>query len=164
MPEGPVIANNTPLVALWVLDRLELLHELYEEILIPQAVLAEFVAIEPVGRRDALHQATWIKPVALENAQRALAFTGLDQGEAEVLALAEERAARLVIIDERRGRRYAKRLGFAVTGTLGLLLLAKEEALISAVAPLVGELESAGLYLDPSLVSNVLELAGEAHE
>ena len=31
MPDGPVIANSTPLVALWVLGRLDLLHGLYDE-------------------------------------------------------------------------------------------------------------------------------------
>jgi predicted nucleic acid-binding protein len=33
MPDGPVIANNTPLVALWVLGRLDLLRGLYDEVL-----------------------------------------------------------------------------------------------------------------------------------
>jgi predicted nucleic acid-binding protein len=56
-----------------------------------------------------------------------LAYTGLDEGEASVLALAEELDASLVIVDERKGRRYAKRLGLAVTGTMGILLLAKEQ-------------------------------------
>ncbi|NJM55821.1 MAG: hypothetical protein HC841_07965 [Verrucomicrobiae bacterium] len=41
-----------------------------------------------------------------------------------MLALAEEHDARLVIIDERKGRRYAERLGFGFTGTVGILLLA----------------------------------------
>ena len=31
MPDGPVIANNTPLEALWVLGRLDLLRGLYDE-------------------------------------------------------------------------------------------------------------------------------------
>jgi predicted nucleic acid-binding protein len=53
---------------------------------------------------------------------------GLDRGEAEVLALAEEREARLVVIDERKARRYAQRLGIPLTGTLGLLVAAKERA------------------------------------
>ena len=86
---------------------------------------------------------------------------GLDQGEAEVLALAEERAARLVIIDERKGRRYANRLSIPLTGTLGVLLLAKERGLVTSLAPLLDELQEAGLYLDPDLVNQVLVLAGE---
>jgi len=76
--------------------------------------------------------------------------------------LAEERGARLVIIDERKGRRYANRLGILLTGTLGVLLLAKERGLIALLAPLLDELHNAGLYLDPALVDQVLVLAGES--
>lgn len=86
---------------------------------------------------------------------------GLDQGEAEVLVLAEEQNARLVIIDERKARRYAKRLGFPLTGTLGVLLLAKEKGIIPALAPLIEELQQAGLHLGIKLIKKVLQLAGE---
>ncbi len=110
MHVGPVIVNSTPLVALWVLGRLDLLRELYDEVLIPQAVYEEFVATERAVRQAALENAPWIRPVLLANPRCARVYIGLDLGEAEVLALAEERAARLVIIDELKGRRYAQRL------------------------------------------------------
>ncbi len=51
---APVIANNTPLVALWVLGRLDLFHDLYDELLIPDAVHAEFLATERGQRASAL--------------------------------------------------------------------------------------------------------------
>ena len=35
MPDRPVIANNTPLVALWVLGRLDILRDLYGEVGMP---------------------------------------------------------------------------------------------------------------------------------
>jgi hypothetical protein len=57
MRVGPVIANNTPLVALWVLGRLDLLRELYDEVLIPQAVYEEFMATEHAERQTALENA-----------------------------------------------------------------------------------------------------------
>ncbi len=161
MRVGPVIINNTPLVALWVLGRLDLLRELYDEVLIPQAVYEEFVATERAVRQAALENAPWIRPVSLTNPQRARVYIGLDLGEAEVLALAEERAARLVIIDELKGRRYAQRLEMPLTGTLGLLLLAKERGLLANLAPLLVELQEAGLYLGASLIDRVLRLAGE---
>lgn len=162
MHAGPVIANNTPLAALWVVGRLDLLRELYDEVLIPLAVYDEFLATERTLRQTALEQAPWIMPVSLENPQRTRAYVGLDQGEAEVLALAEERNARLVLVDERKGRRYARRLGLPLTGTLGVLMLAKEKGLIARVAPLLAGLQDAGLYLDPALVVETLRLAGEA--
>jgi len=123
-PAGPVIVNSTPLIALWSVRRLELLRDLFGEVLIPQAVHDEFLAVEPAARAQALTHATWIKPAFLAFPNRALEFNGLDRGEAEVLALADERQASVVVIDERRARRYATRLGIPVTGTIGLLILA----------------------------------------
>jgi predicted nucleic acid-binding protein len=162
MPDGPVVANNTPLVALWVLGRLDLLRDLYGEVLVPEAVHQEFIATETALRQAALDSSSWIKVVSLDNPQHARVYVGLDQGEAEVLALAEEREAGLVIVDERKGRRYANRLDIPLTGTLGLLLLAKERGLVALLAPLLEELQNAGLYLDPALVDRVLVLAGES--
>jgi hypothetical protein len=161
MPAKPVIANNTPLVALWVLCRLDLLQQLYDEVWIPQAVYDEFLATERALRQAALQNAPWIKTVSLSNPQRAKVYVGLDQGETEVLALAEEHSARLVIMDELKGRRYARRLGIPLTGTLGLLLLSKERGLTLRLAPLLAELQNAGLYLAPDLIAQVLRRAGE---
>jgi predicted nucleic acid-binding protein len=89
MPAGPVIANNTPLVALWVLRRLDLLRDLFGEVMVPQAVYEEFLATERALRRAALEQMPWIKAVSLASPQRAQVYLGLDRGEAEVLALAD---------------------------------------------------------------------------
>jgi predicted nucleic acid-binding protein len=161
MRAGPVIVNNTPLVALWVLGRLDLLRELYGEVLIPQAIYEEFLAVERTVRQKALNDAPWIEPVSLANPQRARVYIGLDRGEAEVLALAEERTARLVIIDELKGRRYAQRLEIPLTGALGLLLLAREKGLVDKLAPLLTQLQEAGLFLDTALIDEVLHLAGE---
>jgi predicted nucleic acid-binding protein len=161
MPSGPVIINNTPLVALWSIGRLSLLRDLYGEVLIPQAVYDEFLATERAVRQRALDDAPWLRLTKLKNPQKVLVYVGLEQGEAEVLALAEERSARLVIMDERRGRRYAKRLSYPLTGTLGVLLAAKAKGFISAVFPLVEQLLQEGLYLHPEIVEEVLKLAGE---
>lgn len=114
-PTGPVILNNTPLIALWSLDHLTLLRDLYGEVIIPPAVYEEFLATERSVRQTALAEAPWIKITPLINPRQALVYVGLDLGEAEVLALANEQLARLVIIDEYKGRRYAKRLGLPLT-------------------------------------------------
>lgn len=161
MPLPPVIVNNTPLVALWILNRLDLLRDLYGIVWIPETVEREFIATEAIVRQSALLQSPWIQVVCVSNPRLALTYVGLDQGEAEVLALAVEHNARLVVIDERKGRRYAQRLGLALTGTLGILLLAKQEGLIPMLAPLLDQLEQSGLHLGADLVQRVLLLAQE---
>lgn len=161
MPAAPVILNNTPLVALFILGRFELLRDLYGEVMIPFAVHAEFLAIDRPSREAALKAAPWIKIVPLTNPRRTLVYTGLDEGEAAVLALAEELDG-YVVIDERIGRRYAKRLGLPLTGSLGLLVLAKERQLLASVGAAIDELLAAGLHLDSNLIAEVLKMAGEA--
>ncbi|HSS52115.1 MAG TPA: DUF3368 domain-containing protein [Thermoanaerobaculia bacterium] len=161
MPDRPVVLNNTPLVALWAIGRLDLLRDLFREVLIPRAVEDEFLAVETVARKQALSDAPWVRSVPLAEPRRALVYAGLDQGEAEVLSLAEEREARLVVIDERRGRRFAERMGIPLTGSLGILLLAKESGLIESVSVWLSKLQEAGLFLAPSLIRKTLEIAGE---
>jgi hypothetical protein len=74
MPDGPVILNNTPLVALWSIGRLDLLRDLFGEVFIPQAVEAEFLAIDRSLRERSLADAPWVRAVILAQPRRALAF------------------------------------------------------------------------------------------
>jgi predicted nucleic acid-binding protein len=162
MHDGPVIVNNTPLVALWTLRQLDLLQLLFGEVLAPEAVHAEFLATERALRQSSLATAFWIRPTKLADPRRADTFMGIGRGEAEVLVLAQERHARLVVIDDLRARRYAKRLEIPLTGTLGLLVLAKNQGYLANVHPLIRELQMAGIFFSASLVADVLMLAGEA--
>ena len=161
MPDKPVIVNNTPLVAFWAIGRLDILRSLFDEILIPAAVRDEFLATEKESRRRTLREESWIRVVEVQNPRRTQSFVGLDTGETEVLVLAEEQGASLVLIDERKARRFAERMGLPLSGTLGVLLLAKEEKVISAIAPVLRKIQEAGLYFHSELIERVLQLAGE---
>lgn len=161
MPSAPVIVNNTPLAALWAIDLLDLLQVMYGEVLVPQAVHSEFLAAESQHRRQALGAAKWIRSVQLTDPRRADAFTGIGRGEAEVLALAQELDASLAITDDRRARRLAVRLRIPVTGTLGVLLAAKQRGVLDTIGPYAELLQSVGLYISPALLESVLQLAGE---
>jgi predicted nucleic acid-binding protein len=161
MPAKPVVVNSTPLVAFWTIGRLDILRDLFHEVTIPPAVRDEFLSTEKESRRKTLRDESWIRVVALENPNRAAVYAGLDEGEAQVLVLAEEQNASLVLIDERKARRYAERLKLPLSGTLGVLLLAKEEGIISAISPLLKAIQEAGLYLHEDLIEQVLKLAGE---
>jgi len=93
MPGGPVVLNNTPLAALWAIGRLDLLRDLFGEVLIPETVRDEFLARDSGDRAKALADSPWIRCVAVIQPKRILAFAGLDRGEAEVLALADPSCA-----------------------------------------------------------------------
>jgi hypothetical protein len=161
MPAKPVVVNSTPLVAFWAIGRLDILRSLFSEIAIPPAVRDEFLSTEKETRRQTLREERWIRVVKLDNPNRTGAFSNLDEGEAEVLALAEELDASLVLIDERKARRYAERMKLPLSGTLGVILLAKEEGIVTTVSPLLKAIQKAGLYLHEELIEQVLKIAGE---
>ncbi len=86
----------------------------------------------------------------------------LGEGEAEAIALALESQADLVLLDERRGRQRAVRLGLRVTGVLGVLVEAKCQHLLAAVRPVLDALRhDAGFWISDDLYRRVLDLAGE---
>lgn len=157
-----VVVNTTPIIALALLGKLDLLHQLYSQVITPSAVRTEVLAGGSTGMGSAeLQGATWIRVVSLQDPQRADLLADLDRGEAEVIVLAQELNADLVIIDEHLARRHARRLGLALTGTLGVLLKAKQLGLIDAIAPLIEQLQIGGIRLGDTVIATVLELADE---
>jgi predicted nucleic acid-binding protein len=164
MPETGriVVVNSTPIISLSTVQQLDLLRHLYGEVVIPAAVRSEVLAGGPrkVGANE-LAERPWMKAFSLRDPGRANLLSDLDRGEAEVIALAQELQAGLVIIDERLARRHAERLGLSLTGTMGVLLKAKEAGLIDRLEPLIRKIRAAGIRLGNELVRRVLELAGE---
>ena len=162
MPEKPVISNTSPLVGLWTLGLLHLLRDLYTEVLIPEEVQDEFLATKRPVRRDALKNAPWIRAITLTPPLDDTTYPNvIHRGEAAVFALAKERGARLVLLDDLEARRYAKRIGLPTKGTVGVLLDAKRNGFIDAIKPLLDTLLENGGHLGASLVNDALQEAGE---
>jgi predicted nucleic acid-binding protein len=163
MPESRlVISNTTPIISLALVGRLDLLEKLYGNVLVPPAVVAEVLAGGQFGIGVLeFQQATWFSQTPLADPRRADLLVDLDRGEAEVIALAQEINADLVILDERLGRRHAQRLGLEITGTLGVMLKGKQLGFVPEVKPLVERLQKGGIRLGRPLIARVLQLAGE---
>lgn len=156
-----VITNTTPIIALSLIGQLNLLAKLYKEVMMPMAVYNEILAGGNRAGANEVQDITWLFPVTLSDPSRADLLADLDRGEAETIALAQETKATLVIIDERLARLHAKRLGLTVTGTLGILLKAKEQGLVTEIRPFITQLQQGGIRLDKSLITKVLKLADE---
>lgn len=161
MPIQPVISNTTPLIGLSGINYLPLLRDLYTEVWIPREVEKEFLALDETIYQEVLNRSPWIKVVYLTNPQSAAIYQGIDDGEAEVFALAVEHDARLILLDENKGRKKAKEIGLTVKGTVGVLQEAKEEGLVDVIKPLLIRLQANGIHLSESLINNALQDAGE---
>ncbi|MEL4896878.1 DUF3368 domain-containing protein [Crocosphaera sp. Alani8] len=137
-----IVSNTSPLSSLAKIDRLNLLEEIYHNIIIPQAVYDELIDIK-AGKKinNTIKNANWIQIRAITNKQLVSKLEhNLDRGEAEAITLSVELKANLLLIDERLGRREANQLGLTVTGVLGVLLIAKKRGLINQVKVVMDEL------------------------
>ena len=139
-----VISDTSAITNLAAIDQLKLLPLLYGQVIIPEAVYHELVDIDPpVPGGVEVQTATWLEVKLIANrevVERLQSEVRLDPGESEAIALALENEADLLLIDERRGRAEADRLGIRITGLLGILVEAKQKNLIVAVKPLMDAL------------------------
>ena len=156
-----IISNTTPIISLLKVDKLYLLKELYEKVIVPVAVYLEIENDKDKPYYQDLTQIDWIEIQEIRNPDAKAYFLDLDDGEAEVLILAKELNADLVIMDELMERRYSKQLGFNLTGTIGILLKSKENGLIISIKDLLTKLVKKGTWLNSKLVSKVIKLANE---
>jgi hypothetical protein len=157
-----VVSNTSPLIALHAIGRLDLLEALYGQVLIPSAVQQEFLGRDAIdtGQRER----PWLLERAVANTQAAeILKTQLGTGEAEAIALCLGVTADLLLMDERRGRQTAERLGLRCLGTAGVLLHAKQRGLIAVLRPELEALSGrAGFWLADPVQKTLLALAGEA--
>jgi predicted nucleic acid-binding protein len=157
-----IVCNAGPLISLARIDRLDLLPALFGEIIVPPAVYREVTSDDSLaGARD-LANAGWLK-LGKGQDQRSVErlLSSLDAGEAEVLILAREIAA-TAAIDEKRGRHLALELGVSQTGTVGILLAAKQAGLIPSIRPLLDHLVAKGVRLSSRLFEEACRLADES--
>ncbi|MCL1820852.1 MAG: DUF3368 domain-containing protein [Oscillospiraceae bacterium] len=153
-----VIVNSTPILGLQGIGRLELLQEVFGEITIPEAVRREVT----VKNAHILDDYVWIHIAQITNHSMKESFTSaLHDGEVEVIILAKEHNAKLVILDDKLARQHARYLGLDVIGTVGVLLRAKRMGIISEVRPLLDSLIQTDFYLSDAIYSEALRLSEE---
>ena len=158
-----VIVNSTPLIALCNIGSLDLLQKEYGRIVIPQAVFDEVTEKDDSACRQIKQRPDWIEIEQIsDNSQKQMYRAKLNDGEVEVMILAQEPpTADLLIIDDNAAKKTAKFLGLHVTGTLGVLLRAKMMGLVEEIAPLIEDLCKNGFYVDETVKAMALKQASE---
>lgn len=123
-----VVADTTPIITLMKLNCLDLLEKLFGTVVVPNAVYEELISNSKyLAEVQVVVECPFLKRLAVSDRQSIKILrevVGLDAGESEAIALAEEKNADLLIIDERKGRRVAKQIELNITGTIGILLQA----------------------------------------
>lgn len=162
-----IISDATPLISLLKLDRLELLNRLFGEIQIPDAVYRELTSNDKF-RQEAIIilQTKYIRRVNVEDRKSVSLLrraTGLDEGESEAIILSDEINADILLMDELKGRQVAKQMGLNIMGTIGILLTAFEEKLLSVneIKQCIKILQSSGRHISEQLYKQLMEKISE---
>ena len=155
-----VIVNSTPVIGLANIGKLDVLRQMYGTITIPQAVFDEIKS--PSVQRQVNAKRDWIRVEQINDAsQKQMYRAKLHAGEVEVMILAQEKKADLVILDDNAAKKTAKFLGLRVIGTLGILVLAKKRGYIKEVSPVLDALKRDGFFVSDDLCDLVLRQADE---
>lgn len=159
-----VISDTSVLSNLILINRLDILEQVFSEIIILNEVAAELMKLKDYGiDLSTFTNATWIKTLNSSNQALIKDLSGsLDRGESAAISLALEVNADYLAIDERAGRRIAKELGLKIIGLIGILVRAKKLRIIQEVKPVLDELISrANFYISKHFYNKILEDIGE---
>lgn len=126
-----VVSDTSPICYLVLIDAMDLLPQLYGQVIIPQAVCLELGAsgAPPVLQEWINNPPPWLifQSVEVVNDQ---SLSSLDFGERHAIFLAEKLEADLIILDEREARKVAASKNLKVIGLLGVLYQAALRDLI----------------------------------
>ena len=155
--------DTSPLLYLYRIEQLTLLHHQFDRVLVPEAVVTELAKGRAQGVSiPKLNDYPWIEIQQIELRSVSEAVDSLGAGEREVILLALDGHVDWVILDDLNARHQAEICGLRVVGTVGLLASAKQKNMIVSVAPFLNDLENAGMWLSKDLKRRVLESTDEA--
>ncbi|MEQ9438532.1 MAG: DUF3368 domain-containing protein [Cyclobacteriaceae bacterium] len=143
-----VIADTSCLIVLTKIERLDLLQKTFDEITISKVIKDEF--------GEKLPDWIQVKKITDEKRQQILEMD-LDAGEASAMALGLENEESLLLIDERKGRKVARALGLKITGTLGVIINAKEKNFINSIREEIDKLRAIEFRMSENLIQQILD-------
>jgi predicted nucleic acid-binding protein len=150
MPE--IISNTTCIMVLDNAGSINILRELYGTITITEEVFQEFGKVVP----------DWIKVVKVKNSNYTKILEQfMDLGEASTIALNIETENSKMIIDDMKARKFSNKMNLNYTGTVGVLLRAKECGIIKNITEILTLLKLNGFRISEEVERKALILAGE---
>ena len=159
---GLVVSDTSPLLNLALIDRLDLLRTQFADVTVPRRVWDELTegeeGLEPLRE---LRDNNFLSIVEVEHSDLFVeVFHELDLGETAAICYAVEHDAELVLLDERDGRRVARRHDLEVTGIIGVLLRGAKTDEVELEQEL-DALREVGFWISDDLYSRVLSEVDE---
>lgn len=147
-----VISDTSSLIIFEKIGQINLLQKLYSNVIVTPEVVSEY--------QDKLPDWINVKPVKDKKYQKFLE-TQIDRGEASSIAVAMEIEESLLLLDDLKARKLAKKLNLKFTGALGVISKAKQKGVITEVKPLLDKLILTNFRISDRIVKEVLRINGE---
>ncbi|PHI19771.1 hypothetical protein CEQ90_11125 [Lewinellaceae bacterium SD302] len=141
-----IVSDASPIIALNDIGHLEILYDLYGEILITDVVAKEVELTTP----------EWITITdEYDNNLYKSYLKSLDPGEASSIAYSLGKSELTLIIDERKGRKIAKDSGIKIIGLLGVIVVAQREGKIERGEAIIDRLVKNGFRVSDKILDLV---------
>lgn len=156
------VLNSSPIIILCKTSLIWIIRTLSPDLVIPTAVMNE---INQGSHGDPAKK--WLREEGrvyvrdIGDVDQAVTPWKLGRGESEVISWANRNPSYEAVIDDRAARRCAAALGVRARGTIGVLVEAKRQALVPALATTLAQIEDSGFWIDDALRHMALRLAGE---
>ena len=154
-----VVSDSSPLITLDRIGHLELLPRLFVSVALTPEVYAE-VVVSGAGLEGAasIAAAEWIEVKPLHKPERLTEIrrrTELGLGELSTIALAQELAAGLVLMDDLQARKMALARGLTVAGCVGVLERGHRRDLLKDLTAAYRRLLSSDAFIDRGILEPV---------
>ena len=151
MPEL-IICDTSCLILFDKINRIDLLRHCYKNVYVTPEIVAEFG--KPLQ--------TWVKVKEVKNGTLKQTLNQiLGAGESSAIAISFEILNSLVAIDDLKARKIAKSLNLKITGSLGILVKAKEAGHIEKLKPILQEIEQTDFRISANIINKILKMVGE---
>jgi predicted nucleic acid-binding protein len=147
-----IVSDTSCFIILTNIGELDLLHRTFGEIITTKEVVQEFGEELP----------SWvIVKSATDKYRQRILEDQVDRGEASAIALALEFPESIIILDDYRARKVAENLGLAITGTIGVIIIAKKRGIIGSIKPYLEKLRLMNFRLSEEIEKQALKEAEE---
>jgi predicted nucleic acid-binding protein len=147
-----IVSDTSCFIILANIGELDLLQKAFGEIITTKEVLQEF--------GEDLPNWVLVKSATDKYRQRILE-TQVDRGEASAIALALEYSESMIILDDYKARKVAENLGLEITGTIGVIIIAKKRGVINSIKPYLEKIRATNFRISEEIERQALKDAEE---
>jgi len=146
-----VYVDTSSLIILNKINALDLLNKIYSNVIITNYIQLELNEAIP----------SWISVELTYNIDQSfLKNFNLGLGETSIIMNAIKNSG-FLIIDDLKARKIATTLSLSFTGSIGILIIAKELKLIDSVKYYLEKIQETNFRLSDALINKVLEITNE---